>query len=147
MWSILLIKIFKWGLGHMYKTNTAWGRRTNIKELILKLITSKRNQDIQTPAKEPDLDLVNLPTLNVKWIHLNAINDVVINENHSVANILHSCSEWVKWRSKLVFFKARTGGFHRHKAWSGLTNQFDHESGLLFTVKKKKKQKSYPTNS
>jgi len=88
----------------MYKTNTARGRRTNIKELILKLISSNRNQDIQMPAKGLDLDPVNLPTLNVTWINLNAINDVVINENHSVANILQSYSERVKWPSKLVFF-------------------------------------------
>ena len=88
----------------MYKTNTARGRRTNIKELILKLISSSRNQDIQMPAKEVDIDPVNLPTLNIAWINLNAINDGVINENHSVTNILHSCIEWVKWPSKLVFF-------------------------------------------
>jgi hypothetical protein len=56
------------------------------------------------PAKGLDLDPVNLPTLNVTWINLNAINDVVINENHSVANILQSYSERVKWPSKLVFF-------------------------------------------
>jgi hypothetical protein len=43
----------------MYKTNTARGRRTNIKELILKLISSNRNQDIQMPAKGLDLDPVN----------------------------------------------------------------------------------------
>lgn len=88
----------------MYTTNTSRGRRINIKELILKLISSNRNQDIQMPAKGLDLDPVNLPTLNVTWINLNAINDVVINENHSVANILQSYSERVKWPSKLVFF-------------------------------------------
>lgn len=49
----------------MYTTNTARGRRTNVKELILKLISSNRNQDIQMPAKGLDLDPVNLPTLNV----------------------------------------------------------------------------------
>jgi hypothetical protein len=43
----------------MYTTNTSRGRRINIKELILKLISSNRNQDIQMPAKGLDLDPVN----------------------------------------------------------------------------------------